>query len=146
MNPHDPIAAQQIVAEYVRALEQHSERNEWPARVDDLPYPKQTIKTAIQTVSAALASSAQLSEEMREFLQSAYVSLADYVADDLARLMREYQEATDSLAAAPRIAAEKMQGDAWRTVAEMGALAGQIARSIAEETELLRAEFQQLET
>lgn len=146
MDLHDPTVAQQIVADYVRMVERQSENDEWPARADHLPYPKPTIKAAIQTAVVTLASTGQLTGEMREFLQATYVSLADYVPEDLARLMRGYQRAAGDLAAGPRLVQDKVRGDAWRTVAETGALAGEIARSIAAETELLREEFSRFAT
>jgi hypothetical protein len=140
MNPDDPAIAQQIVAEYARVLERQTDED-WPARAETLPYPKTTIKSAIRTSVAALASTGQLTGELREFLEAAYVALADYVAADLSRLMTEYQHAGVDLAADARLAREKTSGNAWRTVAETGKLAGEIARSIADDAVLLRVEF-----
>jgi hypothetical protein len=144
MDPSDPPVAQQIVVAYVRFLERQAESGDWPARLDSLPYPKPTIKTAIQTSAWALASTGQLSDEMREFLETAYVTLADYIEPDLARLMGEYQRAGAALAADQRLAREKLAGDAWRNVSETSSLAGEIARNISEEAEGLRHEFRAL--
>jgi hypothetical protein len=58
--------------------------------------------------------------------------------------MREYARAGEDLAADPRLAKEKTSGAAWQTMASSSRLAGEIARSMASEAELLRAEFQQL--
>ena len=139
MDVIDPGIAQQIVAEYARLLERQTE---WPASLDDLPYPKRTIKSAIYAACRALVSNGQLTDELREFLETAYVSLADYVGADLSRLMLDYQRAGADFAGDARRAREKTTTDAWRTIADSSQLAGEIARSIAEEAELLRAEFQ----
>jgi hypothetical protein len=143
MNLDDPTVAQRVVAEYVRRLERDDEAGQWPLKADLLPYPKPTIKAAIRTSLLALASTAQLTSELREFLESAYVSLADYVTVDLAQLMNEYQRAGVDLAADGRLAREKTAGVAWRTVSESGALAGEIARMIASEADGLRVEFRE---
>jgi len=139
MDVIDPAVAQQIVAEYVRLLERQTE---WPASVDALPYPKRTIKSAIHAACRALVSSDQLTDELREFLETAYVALADYVGADVARLMLDYQRAGADFASDTRLAKEKTSTDAWRTISDSSQLAGGIARSIAEEADLLRAEFQ----
>lgn len=144
MNPDDPLSAQYIVAEYARVLDHDIQRGSFPAPDDSLPFAKSTIKTAIKTSLLALASTGQLTEELQDFLQTAYVSLADYVASDFVRLMSEYARAGDDLAADPRLAREKATGAAWQTVTDSGRLAGEIARSIAGEAELLRLEFQEL--
>jgi hypothetical protein len=143
VNPDDPLSAQHIVAEYARVLDRDLQRGSFPAPVDSLPFAKPTIKTAIQTSVLALASTGQLTEDLRDFLQTAYVSLADYVAPDLVRLMSEYTRAGEDLAADPRLAREKTTGTAWQTVSQSSQLAGEIARSIAIEAEVLRTEFTQ---
>jgi hypothetical protein len=144
VNPDDPFSAQQIVAEYARVLNRDLESGSFPVPVDSLPFAKPTIKSAIRTSLLALHSSGQLTEELCDFLQTAYVSLADYVAPDLVQLMREYTRAGEELAADPRLAREKTSGAAWQTMAGSSRLAGEIARAVADEAELLRAEFQQL--
>jgi hypothetical protein len=143
MNLDDPSVAQQVVADYVRRLELDNEAGQWPVNADVLPYSKSIIKAAIRTSLSSLGSSGHLTEELREFLEGAYVSLADYVTDDLVRLMNEYQQAGADLAADNRLAREKTNGLAWRTVSESGALVGEIARTIAGEAAALREEFRE---
>jgi hypothetical protein len=144
VDPDDPTSAQQIVAEYARVLTRDLQRGAFPVPVDSLPFAKPTIKTAIKTSVLALHASGQLTDELCDFLETAYVSLADYVAPDLVRLMREYTRAADDLAADTRLAREKTTGAAWQTVTDSSRLAGEIARSMASEAELLKTEFQQL--
>jgi hypothetical protein len=144
VNPEDPLDAKQIVTEYARVLNRDLERGIFPVAIDSLPFAKPIIKTAIETSLLALVSTGQLTEELREFLETAYVSLADYVPADLVQLMREYSRAGDDLAADPRLAREKTTGAAWQTVAGGSRLAGEIARSIASEADLLKTTFQQL--
>ncbi|PWT83409.1 MAG: hypothetical protein C5B57_06850 [Blastocatellia bacterium] len=141
MNLDDPVVAQQIVADYARRLARDLETDKWPAEADALPYPKQAIKSAIRTSVIALATTGQFTDELREFLETAYVSLADYVASDLSRLLSEYQQAGSDLAADRRLVREKTGGSAWRTVAESGAIVGEVVRMVASEAETLRAEF-----
>jgi hypothetical protein len=144
VNPDDPPSAQQIVAEYARTLDRDLQRGTFPAPVDSLPFAKPTIKTAIKTSVLALLATGQLTDELCDFLETAYVSLADYVAPDLVRLMREYTQAAEDLAADARLAREKTSGPAWQTMSDSSRLAGEIARAMADEAELLKAEFQQL--
>jgi hypothetical protein len=139
MNPDDPESAQRIVAEYVRVLERGDAEN-YPASIRALPYPKQTIKSAILTCAATLQEMQQLSAEMRVFLEEAYVALADYVDEDLVRVMAEYREALASVAAVPA-ARDKVHTPAWDRIAETSRLAGEIARTIAEDSAALRLEF-----
>jgi hypothetical protein len=117
MNPDDPSAAQVIVAEYARVLEQHHEERRHPASVHLLPYPKQTLKRAIYTSLVTLTATEQLTGELLEFLETLYVSLADYVDDELATLMREYREAGDALVHEARAAHERQHTSAWQSVA-----------------------------
>src|SRR5262245_37678476 len=142
MNPDDPVIAQQIVADYVRRLETDSEVNNWPADVGRLPYSKPTIKSAFRTSVVALISTGQLDDDMRTFLEAAYVSLADYVPADIARLLNEYREAAAALGADGLLAREKTAGAAWKRIAESGSLVGEVARDVASEADALRAEFQ----
>jgi len=144
VNPDDPLSAKQIVTEYARVLNRDLERGIFPVAIDSLPFAKPTIKTAIETSLLTLVSTGQLTEELRDFLETAYVSLADYVPADLVQLMREYARAGDDLAADPRLAREKTTGAAWQTVAGGSRLAGEIARNIASEADLLKTGFQQL--
>ena len=139
MDPHDPESAHRIVAEYARVLE-HGDAQPFPGSIRALPYPKQTIKTAILTCVATLRAADQLTSEMREFLEQAYVALADYVDDDLVRVMREYHDALASVAAV-QSARDKQQSPAWQRVAQTSRLAGDIAKTIADDTAALRLEF-----
>ena len=141
MSSDDPFIAQQIVAEYARHLERDSELNVWPVDVDRLPYPKQAIKAAIRTSAQTLESSGQLTDDLREFLETAYVALADYVTADLARLMNEYRQAGTDLATDQRLVNEKTTGPTWQRVTESSRLVGEVARSIASDADTLRAEF-----
>jgi hypothetical protein len=141
MNPDDPSAAQVIVAEYARVLEQHHEERRHPASVHLLPYPKQTLKRAIYTSLVTLTATEQLTGELLEFLETLYVSLADYVDDELATLMREYREAGDALVHEARAAHERQHTSAWQSVAASSRLVGEIAREIARDTQVLREEF-----
>lgn len=139
MNPDDPESAHRIVTEYARVLEQ-TDALALPAPVRLLPYPKQTIKAAIVTCAGALRASDQLTDDLLNFLEQAYVALADYVDDDVHRVMTEYRE---SLAAVSdvRVTSEKVQTPAWKRVSEMSRLTGDIARTIADESAALRVEF-----
>ena len=144
MNPGDPFSAQQIVAEYARVLEHDLESGALPAPLESLPFAKPAIQTAIKTSVASLSSTGQLTPELSEFLETAYVSLADYLPPDLLRLIVEYTRAADELAADTRLAREKTSTPAWKTVSETGRLAGEIARSITQQAEELRKEFKQM--
>jgi hypothetical protein len=139
MNPDDPESAHHIVAEYSRVLER-SEAAALPASVRTLPYAKQTIKAAILTCAATLRGAQQLTPEMREFLEEAYVALADYVDEDVVRVMAEYRDALASVAEV-HAARDRVQSPHWQRIAETSRLAGDIARTIAEETTALRLEF-----
>jgi hypothetical protein len=139
MNPDDPESAQRIVSEYARMLE-HGDSGAYPASIRALPYPKQTIKSAILTCAASLRETQQLTAELREFLEQAYAALADYVDDDLVRVMAEYREALAAVAEV-QAARDKLQTPAWQRIAETSRLAGEIARNIADETAVLRLEF-----
>jgi hypothetical protein len=144
VNPEDPVSAQQIVAEYARVLDRDLQKGMFPVPVDSLPFAKPAIETAIKTSVIALASSGQLTDDLREFLQTAYVSLADYVAADLVQLMSEYTRAADDLTTDHRMTREKTTGPAWQRLTESSRLAGEIARSIALDAARLRTEFQRL--
>jgi ABC-type transporter Mla subunit MlaD len=138
MNPSDPESAHSIVAEYARVSEQH-EPQSFPVSTRTLPYPKQTIKAAILTCATAMSETGQLTKELREFLEEAYASLADYVDDDVALVMAEYRDALATLATVqPR---DRAQTPAWRRIAETSRLAGEIAKAIAEDGAALRLEF-----
>lgn len=112
----------------------------YPASIRTLPYPKQTIKSAILTCTASLRQAERLTVEMREFLEQAYAALADYIDDDLVRVMTEYREALATVADV-QSARDKLHTPAWQRIAETSRLAGDIARNIADETAALRLEF-----
>jgi hypothetical protein len=141
MDPLDPLDARQIVVEYARTLERDITENRHPARVDSLPYAKPIIKTAIRTSAQYLSASGQLTEELREYLETAYTSLAEYLDGELVALMAQFRESADALANDSRPAREKAQTAAWRVVAESGSLAGEVARTVTTEADALRAEF-----
>jgi hypothetical protein len=139
MNPEDPESAHRIVAEYARVLEL-GDGQALPASIRALPYPKQTIKAAILTCTSALRATGQLTVEMRQFLEDAYAALADYVDEDVVRVMDEYRQSLAAAADVPS-ARDRLQTPAWQRIAETSRLAGDIARSIAEDTAALRLEF-----
>jgi len=139
MNPDDPESAQRIVAEYAQVLEQ-GDSGAYPASIRTLPYPKQTIKSAILTCAATLRRTQQLTDEVHEFLEQAYCALADYVDEDLMRVMAEYRDALAAVADV-QAARDKLQTSAWQRIAETSRLAGDIARTIADDTAALRLEF-----
>ena len=144
MDTTDPHVAQKIVSEYAALLERHAREEVYPAPVGTLPYPKEVIKASIRTSIAALHTTDALTDELRDFLEVAYISLADYVEDDLVRLMREYHQAGAALAADSRLAREKLGTTAWEQLATTSRLVGEVARTMAEETERLRREFREL--
>lgn len=143
MNPTDPESAQRIVAEYGALLEQHTIDEVYPAPLRTLPYPKQVIKEAIQTSVRILSTTGQMTDELSTFLEIAYVSLADYVDDDVVRLMAEHRMAAEKLQQQSPAPGERTATAEWTVLARTSGLAGQVARSIAAETEQLRLEFQQ---
>jgi hypothetical protein len=122
-------------------LERDIAENRHPARIDSLPYPKRVIKDAIRTSVETLVRSGALTAELREFLEVAYTSLADYIDRDLVDLMTEYRRSAADLAAVTTSPQEKTGTPAWRTVAGSSALAGEVARSIATEADALKTEF-----
>jgi len=144
VDPDDPLDAQQIVAEYARVLDRDLQQGRFPVAVDSLPFSKPIIKSAIRTSVLVLSSEGQMTDDLRDFLHTAYVSLADYVTADLVQLLSEYNRAAEDLAADPRLAKEKTGGSAWQTISESSQLAGEIARAMAAEAEELQAEFSQL--
>jgi hypothetical protein len=144
MNPTDPESAQRIVAEYGALLEQHTIDEVYPAPVRSLPYPKQVIKEAIHTSVHILTGTGQMTEELRAFLEIAYVSLADYVDDDVVRLMAEHRTAAEKLQLQSLAPGERTATVEWGVLARTSGLAGQVARTIAAETEELREEFRQI--
>ena len=146
MDPNDPIDAQQIVIEYARRLEQDIAEGRQPARIESLPFAKAVIKRAIETSVNQLASSGQLTDELCEYFETAYTSLAEYLEGELVDLVTEYRRSAEQLTAVPITTAEKTKTAAWRTLAESGSLAGEVARTTTIEAEKLRTEFYALLT
>jgi hypothetical protein len=141
MDPRVPQEAQRIVAAYLTLVDEHASADVYPCASADLPHSKETIREAFRTSVTALSSTGQLTSDMREYLEVAYVSLADYVDPECLALLNEYSHASEELASDHRLAREKVVTDAWRTLSEQSRLAGQLARTISEEAERLRAEF-----
>jgi hypothetical protein len=139
----DPIHAQTIVAEYGRVLTEHAEQDVYPTSVASLPHPKLVIQEAIATCVGCLATSGQLTDELKSFLEVAYVSLADYVDDEIVRLVREFREAAGAVAHVDAAPEDRRRSPAWQRMQASGKLAGEIARAIAEDTQKLRREFLQ---
>lgn len=140
MDPLDPLDAQQVVIEYASLLERDLTENRHPARVDSLPYAKPIIKTAIRTSVQSVMSSGQLTDELRDFLETAYTSLAEYVDGELVQLIVQYRTAAAELAL-DAMARNKTATVAWSTVADSSSLAGEVARTITLDAEALRQEF-----
>jgi hypothetical protein len=137
----DPVDAQQVVIEYARVLERDVTEHRHPARVDSLPYAKPVIKSAIRTSAQYLAVSGQLTGELREYLETAYTSLAEYLEGELVELMTQYRRSAEALEAESPSAHEKTRTAAWRTLAESSSLAAEVARTATVEVERLRTEF-----
>ena len=141
MDPLDPLDAQQIVVEYAQMLERDVTENRHPGRVESLPYAKPVIKSAICTSARTLAASGHLTDELREYLETAYTLLAEYLDAELVDLMAEYRQSAEQLTAESPAAREKINTAAWRTLAESSSLAGEVARAVTTDTETLRSEF-----
>lgn len=141
VNPRDPESAQRIVADYAALLERESQVGVYPGSSRQLPYSKPIIKQAIQTCVLALVAHQQLTSELRDCLEIAYVSLADYLDDDLACLLTEFHEASETFANDSRRVREKLDTASWTVLTGSSRLAGDIAESVARETESLRGEF-----
>lgn len=141
MDPAAPADAQRIVAAYLEIVQADTEADVYPGSLRDLPHSKEIIRTAFRTSTRALAATGQLTEDLREYLEIAYVSLADYLDDEGVALLREYRQAGEALTAGPRLARDKAASDAWRRVAEQSRLAGRLAHAISVEADQLRVEF-----
>jgi hypothetical protein len=142
LDPHVPSDAQRIVAAFLELVEAHAAVDVYPGATGGLPDSKIRIRTAFKTSVLALVSTGQLSSELRDYLEIAYVSLADYLDDEAAALLREYEHAGNALAEDRRLAREKTTSQAWRQVTDQSRLVAQVALSISAEAERLRAEFQ----
>jgi len=141
MDPLDPLDAQQVVAEYLRMLERDVSEDRHPAHVDSLPYAKPVIKSAMCTSVRHLVDSGELTDELREYLETAYTLLAEYLDGELVELMSAYRRSAEALTGESPSARDKTQTAAWRTLAESGSLAGEVARETTLDAEKLRAEF-----
>ena len=141
MDPLNPAHAQYIVVEYARLLERDITENRHPARADSLPYAKPIIKSAIRTSVTHLAASGQLTTELRDYFETAYISIAEYLDSELVDLVAEYRRAAERHTAESAVAGEKTKTAAWRTLVDSGSLAGEVARTTTNEAEALRKEF-----
>ena len=142
MDPASPVDAHEIVHAYLTSLDQQFRANEsFPVSQSTLPYSRPVIKCSIRTVVESLTAAGQLTEDLRNALEIAYTSLADYLDDELVQVMHEYRDALSALDADGRIGREKAGTAAWVRISETSSLVGRIARAIAEDTDALRAEF-----
>jgi len=141
MDPLDPLDAQQIVVEYARLLERDISGDRHPARVDSLPFAKPIIKTAIQTSVTQLALSGQLTAELREYFETAFTCLAEYLEGELVDLVTEYRRSAEQLTVESLLARDKTKTSAWQTLVASSSLAGEVARATTIEAEKLRREF-----
>ena len=146
MDPSSFREAQRIVADYLKVVEAHAAQEVYPGSLRDLPHSKENIRAAFRTVIEALIGTGQLTPELRDYLEVGYVSLADYVDDEIGTLLREYRRAGEELADDKRLAREKLATEAWQRVSEQSRLAGEVARNISVETEQLREEFRSWRT
>lgn len=144
MDPADPLDAQQIVVEYARVLERDIDEQRHPARIDSLPFSKPVIQTAIRTSVTHLLFSGQLTADLRDYFETAYISLAEYLDPELVALMNEYRRSAEQLTTESVAVRDRTTTAAWRTIAETSALAGEVARAASVEAEKLKTEFQQL--
>jgi hypothetical protein len=141
MDPLDPLDAQQVVIEYARQLERDVTENRHPARVDTLPHAKPIIQTAIRTSVTTLAERGQLTDGLREYLETAYTFLAEHLDGELVDLMTEYRKSAEDLASQALSARDRTQTNAWRTLSASSSLAGEVARAVSEDADRLRREF-----
>lgn len=130
-----------MVGAYLTVVEAHAEAQVYPCSLRDLPYSKEHLRRAFKASTLALARTGQLTPELRTYLEIAYVSLADYVDEECATLLREYARAGEDLAGDGRPDRGKTATAAWQRLSEQGRLAGELARAISDEAERLRAEF-----
>jgi hypothetical protein len=141
LNPLQPADAQAIVTAYLRVAEAHAADDIYPGALRDLPYPKDAIRTAFKTVTTTLVGAGQFPADLRDYFEIAYVSLADYVQDEAATLLREYANAGKELTETEGLPRDRVHTDAWRRVSEQSRLAGETARAISAEGDELRTEF-----
>ena len=86
----------------------------------------------------------QLTPELTAFLEDAFVALASYVDEELAALAAEHRRASAALETDPRQPGSRLESPNWAVVARTSRLAGEIARTSAEDASALRREFQAL--
>jgi hypothetical protein len=141
VDPSNFREAQRVVADYLKVVEAHAAQEVYPGSLRDLPHSKEIIRSAFKTAIEALVSTGQLTPELRDYLEVGYVSLADYVEEEVATLLREYRRAGEELAEDRRLAKEKVGTEVWQRISEQSRLAGEVARNISAETERLREEF-----
>jgi hypothetical protein len=147
MDPDDAVEARGIVSAYMTVLERHYRANEqFPMPHSTLPHPKHLIRQSMRTMVGSLAAAGQITQELQDALEIAYTSLADYLDDELVKVMREYGDAMSNLDAEAGRGREKTGTAAWGRIAETSSLVARIARATADEAEALRAEFQQFTT
>jgi hypothetical protein len=79
--------AQRVIVEDARTLGRDLTAQNLPARVDSLPFAKAAILNAIETSVTFLSSTSILTDELREYFETAYVSLAEYLEPELAALV-----------------------------------------------------------
>jgi hypothetical protein len=84
--------AERIVNEYGRVMHEAA-RASTAAPVSMLPYDKATIKQAILVVLAVLHFAHELSDKFRSDLRGGYIWLANFVDDERAECVREYDAA-----------------------------------------------------
>jgi hypothetical protein len=145
MDPDNPVEAHRIVHAYLTVLDQHYQANEsFPMPHSTLPYSKPIIRQSLHTVVGSLAAAGQITPELHRTLEIAYMSLADYVDEELVRVMREYRQAMSELDEGR--GREKTGTAAWEQVAETSSLVAGIAQAIADEAESLHSEFQHFAT
>ena len=140
----DPVEAQQLIARYVAIVEEHSAADAFPASVTTLPASKPAIKDAVRVVLEALIATNQLTNELEVFLEEASVALANYVDEELAVLATEHRQASHALEGDPRQPRERFGSPNWAVVERTSRLAGEIARTSAEDASELRREFRAL--
>jgi hypothetical protein len=144
MRVDDPATAHRIVSDYLVVLDRDLAAQQHPAPLDTLPHSRETIRRSLQTVVATLAAEDRLTSELTAFLRAAYVSLAEYVAGDLVRLLAEYDQAGRQLGAEAGPIKERVATNAWQQLSTTSALVASVAKSMADDGAALAAEFDAL--
>lgn len=92
----DMIEAQRILNEYRAVVVITADTGAYggfAAPESLLPYPKETIKTAIKTLMVALIRTRKYTDESRDHLQVGYMMLANFITDDEARIVASGEKA-----------------------------------------------------